>query len=96
MPGTGPEAEIRATRIEYFTETDALCIDLSGRTGVDAQEITDGVVVDLDADGRPVGIELDQATHILDLTTLAVARFPPTDRQAADQGPAAASLTPAS
>lgn len=70
-------------RIEYFPQTDTLYIDLSGRTGVDAQEIADGVVVDLDADGKPVGIELDQASHILDLTTLDIRSLPLTDRRAA-------------
>ena len=69
-------------RIEYFPQTDTLYIDLSGRTGVDAQEITDGVVVDLDADGKPVGNELDQASQILDLTTLDIRSLPLTDRRA--------------
>ena len=70
-------------RIEYFPQTDTLYIDLAGRTGVDAQEIADGVVVDLDADGRPVGIELDQASRTLDLTTLDIRSLPLTDRQSA-------------
>ena len=69
-------------RIEYFPQTDTLYIDLSGRIGVDAQEITDGVVVDLDADGKPVGNELDQASQILDLTTLDIRSLPLTDRRA--------------
>lgn len=70
-------------RIEYFPQTDTLYIDLAGRTGVDTREITDGVVVDLDADGKPVGIELDQASRVLDFTTVDIRRLPLTDRRAA-------------
>ena len=32
------------------------------------QEIVDGVMLDLDADGNPVGIDIDQASRRLDLT----------------------------
>ena len=70
-------------RVEHFPQTDTLYIDLAERTGVDAQEIADGVVVDLDVDGRPVGIELDQASRTLDLTTLDIRSLPLTDRRAA-------------
>ncbi len=63
-------------RIEYFPETDSLYIDLAERTGVDTMEIGGGVVVDLDQDGRPVGIDIDQASKHLDLQTLDVRRIP--------------------
>jgi uncharacterized protein YuzE len=61
-------------RIEYFPDTDSLYIDLAERAGVDAQEVGDGIVIDLDADGQPVGI--DQASKHLDLRTLELRRFP--------------------
>ena len=63
-------------RIEYFPDTDSLYIDLAERAGVDAREIGDGVVIDLDADGHPVGIDIDQASKHLDLRTLDLRRFP--------------------
>ena len=44
-------------RIEYFPDTDSLCIDLAERADVDTREIGDGIVVDVDADGHPVAIE---------------------------------------
>ena len=71
-----PGSEIQAMRIEYFPETDTLYIDLAGRAGVDAREIGEGIVVDLDANGRAVGIELDQASAHLDLATLDVRHVP--------------------
>jgi uncharacterized protein YuzE len=63
-------------RIEYFPDTDSLYIDLAERAGVDTMEIGAGIVVDLDQDGHPVGIDIDQASQHLDLRTLDVRRIP--------------------
>ena len=63
-------------RIEYFPDTDSLYIDLAERAGVDTREIGDGIVVDVDADGHPVGIDIDQASKHLDLRTLDLRRIP--------------------
>ena len=49
-------------RIEYFPETDSLYIELTARPGADAREIDDGIVIDVDADGHLVGIDIDQAS----------------------------------
>ena len=63
-------------RIEYFPDTDSLYIDLADRPGVDAREVGDGVVVDLDAEGHVVGIDIDQASRHLDLAHLDLRRIP--------------------
>ena len=63
-------------RIEYFADTDSLYIELAQRAGVDAFEIGDGVVIDIDADGHPVGIDIDQASKHLDLRTLDLRHIP--------------------
>ena len=63
-------------RIEYFADTDSLYIELVQRPGVDACEIGDGVVIDIDADGHPVGIDIDQASKHLDLRTLDLRHIP--------------------
>ncbi len=60
----------------YYPETDSLHIELNPRPGVDSQEIVDGVVLDLDADGNPVGIDIDGASRRLDLSTLDVVALP--------------------
>ena len=46
------------------------------RAGVSTREIGDGIVIDFDADGHPVGIDIDQASKHLDLRTLDLTRFP--------------------
>ena len=62
-------------RIEYFPDTDTLYIDLAERAGVDTCGVVDGVVIDIDADGHPVGIDIDQASKHLALRTLDLTHF---------------------
>jgi len=57
-------------KIEYFADTDSLYIDLSGRQGSDVVELAEGVVMDVDDQGHPVGLDIDQASKHLDLARL--------------------------
>jgi len=63
-------------KIEYFPTTDSLYIDLADRPSVDSTEIGDGIVLDLDSQGRPVGLDIDQASKKLDLRELNLSRLP--------------------
>ena len=63
-------------KIEYFPETDSLYIDLAEREGTDSHEISNGIVLDTDADGRPVGIDIDQASKHLSLGKLNLKGLP--------------------
>ena len=51
-------------KLNYHADTDSLYIELSERPSVDSREISDGVVVDYDAEGRVVGIDIDNAGKI--------------------------------
>ena len=55
-------------KLSYYPETDSLYIDLSAKTGVDSNEVAPGVVLDFDADGQLVGIDINNAGKIVDLT----------------------------
>jgi uncharacterized protein YuzE len=44
--------------------------------GADAREIADGLVVDFDAEGLPVGIDIQHASRNLDLSTLETQALP--------------------
>lgn len=57
-------------QFHYYPDTDSLYIDLADRPGVDSEEVRPGVVFDLDADGKRVGIDIDHASEITDVTTL--------------------------
>lgn len=57
-------------KLHYYPDTDSLYIDLSDRPSADSREVAEGVVVDFDASGKIVGIDIDHASRVLDLRTL--------------------------
>ncbi len=63
-------------KLHYYPETDSLYIDLREQSGVDAVEVSDGVVLDLDVDGRPVGIDIQHASRTVELSALETAGLP--------------------
>lgn len=63
-------------KLHYYPETDSLYIELSEKASVDSQEVVSGVVLDLDAEGRVVGIDIDQASRIVDLSRLESTALP--------------------
>lgn len=63
-------------KLHYYPETDSLYIDLNSRPSADSREIADGLVVDFDAEGNIVGIDIDHASRKLDLKTLETVALP--------------------
>ena len=63
-------------KFHYFADTDSLYIDLSEKTSVDSQEVAPGVVLDFDADGHLVGIDIDHASKVVDLSRLDAQALP--------------------
>ena len=57
-------------KVYYDQETDSLYIDLCNKPGVDADEVSPGVVLDFDADRKLVGIDIQHASSIVDLSAL--------------------------
>lgn len=58
-------------KLRYYRETDTLYIDLIDRPGADVVEVAAGVVVDVDSEGVPVGVEIDgNASEVVDLSRL--------------------------
>lgn len=57
-------------KFHYYPETDSLYIDLSERISADSREVAPGVVLDFDAEGQLVGIDIDRASKIVDLSRL--------------------------
>lgn len=52
-------------KLRYYPETDSLYIELKATPGAETLEITDGLNVDLDADGGVVGFDIDHASKRL-------------------------------
>jgi len=64
-------------KLHYYPETDSLYIELASAPGAEAREIVEGLVVDLDANGNVVGLDIDHASHKLDLSKVETIALPP-------------------
>jgi len=63
-------------KLNYYPETDSLYIDLSEKSSVESREISDGVVLDYDAEGNLVGIDIDNASTKVHLKELSLRKLP--------------------
>jgi uncharacterized protein YuzE len=53
-----------------------LYIDLSSQPSAESLEVSAGVVLDYDAEGNPVGIDIDNASQKVDLQALSLSHLP--------------------
>jgi uncharacterized protein YuzE len=67
---------LQIMKLNYYPETDSLYIDLSEKTSVESKEISEGVVLDYDADGNLVGIDIDNASKKVQLKELILNKLP--------------------
>ena len=67
-------------RISYYPNTDSLCIDLSEQESAESREISEGVVLDYDAQGRLVGIDIDNASKKVELKKLTLSKLPASEQ----------------
>jgi uncharacterized protein YuzE len=63
-------------KLHYYPETDSLYIELSSAPGHEAREIVEGLIVDLDAEGNVVGLDIDRASRKLDLSKVETIALP--------------------
>ncbi|MDO9451527.1 MAG: DUF2283 domain-containing protein [Stagnimonas sp.] len=70
-------------KLSYDASTDSLYIHLVDRPGTDSDEVSDGVVLDYDAAGHLVGIDVQHASKIADIDQLIVEAMPVRHLQAA-------------
>ncbi len=63
-------------KISYYPDTDSLYIDLSEQSSTESREIAEGVVVDYDAHGNVVGIDIDNASWKVELGKLTLSKLP--------------------
>lgn len=63
-------------KLSYDRTTDSLYIHLADRPGADAREVEDGVVLDFDANGLLVGIDVQHASRMTDLSSFMVEHVP--------------------
>ena len=63
-------------KLNYYSETDSLYIDLSEQPSVESREVSEGIVLDYDAAGNLVGIDIDNASRKIDLQKLTLNKLP--------------------
>ena len=63
-------------KLNYYPETDSLYIDLSEQPSAESREISEGVVLDYDAEGNLVGIDIDNASAKVELKELILSKLP--------------------
>jgi len=63
-------------KLNYYPETDSLYIDLAERSSTESKEVSEGIVLDYDADGNLVGIDIDNASKKLELKKLVLSKLP--------------------
>ena len=63
-------------KLNYYAETDSLYIDLSEKPSAESREISEGVVLDYDAQGNLVGIDIDNASKKVRLDQLVLNKLP--------------------
>lgn len=70
------EIGVQEMKLKYYPDTDSLYIDLSSKASEDSLEISAGVVLDYDADGAIVGIDIDNASSKVDLKEITLSHIP--------------------
>lgn len=63
-------------KLHYYPETDSLYIELKSTPGAEVRMIADGLNADIDALGGVVGLDIDNASARLDLSTLETVALP--------------------
>jgi len=63
-------------KLSYYPETDSLYIEFLSKPGAESTEISEGVVLDYDANGNLVGIDIDNASKKLNLDELSIHKLP--------------------
>jgi uncharacterized protein YuzE len=67
-------------KISYYPDTDSLYIDLSEQPSAESREVSEGIVLDYDAEGRLVGIDIDNASKKVELKTLTLNKVPASEQ----------------
>ena len=63
-------------KFHYYPDTDSLYIDLSEKPSADSTEVAPGIILDFDENGQLVGIDIDHASKVANLSTLEAKSLP--------------------
>jgi uncharacterized protein YuzE len=63
-------------KLHYYPDTDSLYIELTEKPSVDSEEISEGVVMDIDSEGKIVGFDIEHASKKINLNELITEKLP--------------------
>lgn len=63
-------------KLNYYPDTDSLYINLLEQPSLESREIAEGIVLDYDAAGHLVGIDIDNASRKVELKQLTLSKLP--------------------
>ena len=63
-------------KLNYYPETDSLYIDLSSKPSKESAEVSEDIVIDYDEEGHITGIDVDNASHKIDLKEIILNKLP--------------------
>ena len=63
-------------KMSYYKDTDSLYIELSEKPSKESLEVAPGIVLDFDEHNNIVGIDIDRASQILNLSELEISSIP--------------------
>ena len=63
-------------KLNYYPETDSLYVDLSSKPSKESIEISEGIVLDYDEAGHITGIDIDNASHEIELKEIILNKVP--------------------
>lgn len=72
-------------KFHYYPETDSLYISLTDRPSTDSQEVATGIVLDFDQQGHLVGLDIEHASQVVDISRLETNALPITSLVMANQ-----------
>ena len=72
-------------KFHYYPETDSLYINLTDIPSVDSQEVATGIVLDFDDQRNLVGLDIEHASEVVDISRLETNALPITSLVMANQ-----------
>jgi len=72
-------------KFHYYPETDSLYINLTDIPSVDSQEVATGIVLDFDDQRNLVGLDIEHASEVVDISRLETNALPLTSLVMANQ-----------
>lgn len=61
---------------QYHPDTDMLYLKLADKISIESEEVAPGIVLDYDDQNQVIGIEIEDASRLVDLSRLEVSALP--------------------